>query len=61
MGSKIGGKVVRRRLKKMAPKEPETSGQCGELFRREEGQDSEMDGVWGALLSKLVGVHKKKI
>lgn len=61
MGSKFGGKVVGRRLKKMVPKEPKTSGQCGELFRREKGQDSEMDGVWGALESKCVGLHRKKI
>lgn len=61
MGSKTGSKVVGRRLKKMVTKETETSGQCGELFRREKGRDSQKDGVWGALESKWVGLHRKKI
>lgn len=56
-----GARSEAKWLKKMVPKEPETSGQCGELFRKEKGQELKMDGVWGALKNKFVGLHREKI
>lgn len=36
--------VVGRKLEKTVPMEPKSSVHSGELFRREDGQDLEMDG-----------------